>query len=814
MRLGQGISVGHQRTCRAGGLCLLTVLAVILAVAAPAATASPLTWSTPRQVDHAGPFVNPSQFASLTCLSSTWCLGTDSDGNVATSTDPAGGLWNVATVSPDPVRAVSCPSTFLCVGIASNGNIVTSTNPTGGTGAWKTTSIASGHVLYAIACPSTTLCVVSDSAGDVITSTNPTGGAAAWSSPRLVDTVIVSLACPTVSLCVGAGSAGESYYNGVVTSTDPAGGAWTPVDLGAQEGGVLRSVACPSTSLCVAVNSAQLVFTSTDPTGGSGAWTYGAPPGDISSNISCASTTLCVIPGASGDTVLTSTDPAGGASTWSKPVSVDPNGVFTHNGQPDPNLGEAISCTLDGFCAAGDSVGYVATSTNPAAGTSAWQLTPALDGNDPFATMSCSSSKLCVAIDNAGRILTSTDPATSQSDWQVGSTPALSNQYGFQLSCPSDSLCLAAGTPIPPACPCIPSASNLTASRDPAAGAAGWSTSPDNTLPYVDGLSCISDKLCVAASPPHQIATSADPTNAGSWSLTALSGSIDSDASPDISCDTSSLCVVTGDSGQLFTSTKPRGDTWTPVHINSHSASFTNEFTSVSCSSVLFTICAATDNAGEVITSTDPTGGSSAWRARNLGLAHPIGQIQCPSIELCVGIDEVDGNVIWSTNPTSPASKWNVAMVDPGLTLDSLSCPTASLCVAGDNVGNVVVGTGPGPTGVTRTPALKALTRALHYSCVRQDISRIHRRGGCPTPFIAPGPGRITISWLGPHGGTIATGQALTATARGLTVHVALTKNGKKVLRHTERIKLRIRASFEDLAGHVYTKTEKVTLKN
>src|ERR1700733_4799273 len=202
MRLGQGISVGHQRTCRAGGLCLLTVLAVILVVAAPAATASPLTWSTPRQVDHAAPFGNPSRFASLTCLSSTWCLATDGEGNVATSTDPAGGLWSTATVSPDPVIAISCPSASLCVGTARNGNIVTSTDPTGGAGAWQTTSIAPGHTFSPISCPSTPLCVVSDTAGDVFTSTSPTGGPGAWSAPVSVGTVIESLACPTVSLCV------------------------------------------------------------------------------------------------------------------------------------------------------------------------------------------------------------------------------------------------------------------------------------------------------------------------------------------------------------------------------------------------------------------------------------------------------------------------------------------------------------------------------------------------------------------------------------------------------------------------------------
>ncbi|HEY4827726.1 MAG TPA: hypothetical protein VIH85_13205 [Solirubrobacteraceae bacterium] len=558
------------------------------------------------------------------------------------------------------------------------------------------------------------------------------------------------------------------------------------------------------------------MFTSTDPTGGSAAWTSGVPS-EFGSTVSCASDTLCVML-VGGYSVLTSTDPAGGASTWSKPVSVDPTGLFDYNGLDDPNGEVVVSCSSGGFCAVGDSVGYVATSTNPAAGTSAWQLTPALDGNDSVANVSCSSPTLCVAVDSAGRLLTSTDPGGSQPDWQVGSTLTLPYQQGFQLSCPSGSLCLAMGALIPSACPCIPTFFPAS-STDPAAGAAGWNTSRSNILYFIDGLSCVSNNLCVAAS-DDQILTSTDPADNDSWKHTDISGGHTGydppggvNTSSQVSCDTSSLCVLTGESGELFTSTNPGGGVWTPVDLDSSTSDFINEFTSVSCSSFLFTICAATDDAGNVVTSTNPTGGPSAWTIHKLGLANPIRHIECPSLELCVGIDDLDGNVIWSTNPTSPASTWNVATVDPGRVLRALSCPTASLCVAGDDIGNVVVGTGPGP-GVSRATALKALTRALRYSCVRQPIVRIRRRGGCPTPFISPGPGKVTITWLGPRGGTIAAGQVLTPTGHGLTVHVPLTKNGKKVLRHTKRIKIRIRATFEDLAGHVYTKTEKVTLKN
>ena len=73
----------------------------------------------------------------------------------------------------------------------------------------------------------------------------------------------------------------------------------------------LRGVSCPSASLCVAVDDLTSVVTSTNPTGGAGAWTVtNVAPAIGLRGVSCPSVSLCVAVDDSGN-VVTSTNPAG-----------------------------------------------------------------------------------------------------------------------------------------------------------------------------------------------------------------------------------------------------------------------------------------------------------------------------------------------------------------------------------------------------------------------------------------------------------------------------------------------------------------------
>jgi hypothetical protein len=429
--------------------------------------------------------------------------------------------------------------------------------------------------------------------------------------------------------------------------------------------------------------------------------------------------------------------------------------------------------------------------------------------------MSCSSRALCVAIDYAGRIVSSTDPAASQPTWDVPSATALTSDYRFQLSCPTRSRCVGMAIPEATCFPCGYPDDTLVTSTSPGSGPQAWTISPSQVLSYVQGLSCPSSKLCVAVG--SSVFTTTHPTVGASWKSIDVWRPLTEFGPGSVSCDAQPLCVIAEGDGYVLASTDPTGGPgkWQAAYVDQ--AAPTDDplvsqasLTGVSCASGM--LCAAVDNGGNVVTSINPTGGSRAWTTHNLKLGYSLSQIDCPSIQLCVGIDGNDGNMIWSTDPTGPASTWKVTTVDPGNILTSLSCPSGKLCVAGDDNGNVFVGTGPGPRGVARKAAVNDLARVLGQSCAREHLTAIRRRGGCPTPFTAPGAGLVTISWLGADGKVLATGQTVSTTRGRRTVHVALTNNGKRLLRRANRTELLMRATFEDATGHLYTRTTKVTL--
>ncbi len=120
------------------------------------------------------------------------------------------------------------------------------------------------------------------------------------------------------------------------------------------EGNRVTDVSCPSTTLCVAVDAVGNVLTSSNPNGGTGAWTVTSVHPNNSNNgltgVSCPSASLCVVSTVGGQ-VLTSTDPTGGASAWTA-TKVDE----TTFGIPD-----AISCPTTLLCVGADQEGNVVT---------------------------------------------------------------------------------------------------------------------------------------------------------------------------------------------------------------------------------------------------------------------------------------------------------------------------------------------------------------------------------------------------------------------------------------------------------------------
>jgi hypothetical protein len=193
-----------------------------------------------------------------------FCAAIDGDGDVLTSNDPGDPAnWAKSHVLPgfgvDTFTDISCPSETFCAAVDSNGNLFTIGDLAAGGTDW--TSISLPGRLNDIACPTVTLCVATGDDG-VVTSTDPAGGASKWIATGPNGDNAVS--CESVQFCIVYNTNQYRYSPGLpdaYTSSDPAGGvtAWTPSEI---DGRLSRGpdwISCPTTSLCLATAGASVI---------------------------------------------------------------------------------------------------------------------------------------------------------------------------------------------------------------------------------------------------------------------------------------------------------------------------------------------------------------------------------------------------------------------------------------------------------------------------------------------------------------------------------------------------------------------------
>jgi hypothetical protein len=297
-----------------------------------------------------------------------------------------------------------------------------------------------------------------------------------WSAPSVIASAsLTGLACPNVSLCVGVDESGD-----VVVSTDPTGGsaAWTSSRIAEAAPFTipLSDVACaPDGALCIAVGSAGM-FTSTDPSGGAPAW-HRVAGSQQAGAVSCPDENLCVA--ASASAVLSSTRPADPSEPWHETALPGPGPIGI----------DQISCPTSTFCAADNSAteqAAIFTSTEPAGGTTAWKLTTTVSAS--LTGISCPTASSCVAV---GRetVVTSSDPTRGTAAWQAATVPALHSGFPNVVACATPTLCAVAG-----------GNGVVVSSTNPAGGAGAW-----EAISGVDGnhemraVSCPSEAVCFAA---------------------------------------------------------------------------------------------------------------------------------------------------------------------------------------------------------------------------------------------------------------------------------------------------------------------------
>lgn len=499
------------------------------------------------------------EFDGVTCASTSLCVAWLDSGTLRVSTDPAGGAQTWRSVPLRGVRyvdSVACaPSSTLCVASTGPekvpGTFATSTNPAGGPGAWR---ITHGHGFAGdrVVCPSSSLCVADQvDSGLVETSTNPAAGAGSWRQGQLAlrDGVTVdSLDCATAGDCVLALSDGS-----VATTTDAAVGAG-----GYQESAVLGrplarfgftpadGIACPTASTCFVVDGVATVITVS----------LGPPPTATSTQalagrtaiagLSCPSVTLCV--GVDGTGAILRTDrPAGPAAGWQRVA------------QPRPRALAAVSCPSVSFCAAVGSKNTVRTTSSPGTAGS-WRLTTLkqrfeIDSQEPpgpfrfnLESVSCPSRRLCVAGTDTYGLVTSTDPAAGPSAWRYSQIIHGTRQGFDAISCPTTSLCVAGDD----------FAGLVAVSTRPAAGAAAWK---DTVLasarkgPAIRSVACPTATLCIAGDGSGAVYSTTRPTGGRrAWHRVKL----EDGGLYGAFCRSRSFCVVIG-AHDAFATTHPTG---------------------------------------------------------------------------------------------------------------------------------------------------------------------------------------------------------------------------------------------------------------
>jgi hypothetical protein len=316
--------------------------------------------------------------------------------------------------------SVSCPSPSFCAAINDGATVAESPHPASvNPSAWRVVHdslSAERFNLQDIACPSSTLCVVGSRNGFLMTSMNASAPRPTWTLTQPIASRIDHISCGSVSLCSAVGD------GNLFISTNPGGGtrAWSRVDLG---GVIVVDVSCTPDGFCAGVLPRALYAQgSTNPTNGGvvmsanpaapDTWSGVALPAldstdDDYASISCASSAFCDVQSALGVTE-TSTNPTGGAAAWTRGPTPGGGGSSIGPG--------GVSCATPSFCVSLDSpldgTAHIFESANPATG---WSST--YTANDNLNDLSCASATFCVAVADDAGILVGVPPGTPRDTW-------------------------------------------------------------------------------------------------------------------------------------------------------------------------------------------------------------------------------------------------------------------------------------------------------------------------------------------------------------------------------------------------------------
>lgn len=502
---------------RATLLAIALGVAVFFALAPAALAASPFPWSGPQSIGATAPLTN------ISCASPSLCAAGDSGGNIAGTSNPLG-PWSLAHVGSRLAEtggsSTLCTDSTFYTHETTDDGFTTSTvppassattcgaSPPGGvtfpaatTGSVNSsgrgevdlqggTAVTEGLLTGSLNDPKVVLAtgggvdffadVQSNLGGDAGYQLVATGsGGTTTFSPSAGGGTLTASGVTLALTATGADDLNEvcTFGGGSCTYTfkagDVIGTSSFSITFAGTATSTLTAASCPTgSSMCAAGDSLGDLFTSSDPSGGAGAWAANVVDDNAITGLSCPTTSFCAAVDGDGS-VLVSSNPATPSSWTSPPDAVDSG-----------NKLDAVSCAPNAsFCAAVDDVGNVITSASPAA-VSSWTVSGSkIDPGHSLTGIACPSGSLCVAVDDSGSVFTSTTPSDDTS-WSPSPIDA-GNQFNG-VSCPTTSFCAA-----------VDNAGYVLTSATPTSALSWSSTKIDGSTP-LKGVSCPSNSFCAA----------------------------------------------------------------------------------------------------------------------------------------------------------------------------------------------------------------------------------------------------------------------------------------------------------------------------
>jgi hypothetical protein len=327
--------------------------------------------------------------------------------------------------------------------------------------------------------------------------------------------------------------------------------------------------------------------------------------------------------------LVVSTDPTGGTAAW----TAAPGNVSFNS----------VSCPSASLCVGGEG-GHIQTSATPATASSWVDKTVA--GSDSLSGLACPAASLCVAGDTSGNLLVSSHPtggAWKQTAFQhaIGSSQGNQNAGIYGLQCVTRTLCLVLVTGgQPPASPGqgggvlyavnpmrIPRSLHRLAIRIP---------HNRDSLPPMDAINCPTRSRCVVFTELGSLLASSTPAKAATWKPVKRSPLWGA------SCASAATCIAAGAPGRVFSVTTHRG------HVSRGAVEDIDgsaNLTGIACAAGPF--CAVLDDTGEVLTSTHPTTVAGTWQRSSTGDPE-LDQIACPTARECLAVD-TNGNLVAGT---------------------------------------------------------------------------------------------------------------------------------------------------------------------